>query len=181
MVDKSDIELVNDALMGRQSGYTMLVDRYQKSLTLFVAEYLDSIKAKNSSACIAEEPQDLVQETFHKAFINLSMYKPEYQFSTWLFAIAKNLIIDYSRKRSVPIVESHIAEIKNSPEDKLISYQEAKSLIDKINSLEEPYRRVAQLRFIYEYAYIEIAQELGLTINTVKTRIKRAKEKLVSK
>ena len=53
-----------------------------------------------------------------------------------------------------------------------------KNLIKLINSLEEKYRKPAELRFIKEYAYDEIAQELNLELNTVKTRLKRAKELL---
>ena len=66
--------------------------------------------------------------------------------------------------------------LKNSPEDKLISAQEYRSLIEMIESLDEKYREPARLRFIKEYEYNEIAQELNLELNTVKTRLKRAKE-----
>ena len=114
---------------------------------------------------------------------------PQYKFSTWLFNIAKNIAIDYARKRKITIGANLTPDnihnlanigsgIKNSPEDKLISSQEYSTLIRKINSLEPKYREPATLRFIKEYEYNEIAQELNLGLNTVKTRLKRAKEML---
>ena len=61
---------------------------------------------------------------------------------------------------------------------KLISAQEYRSLIEMIDSLDEKYREPARLRFIKEYEYNEIAKELNLELNTVRTRLKRAKELL---
>ncbi|MEG2849312.1 MAG: sigma-70 family RNA polymerase sigma factor, partial [Bacteroidales bacterium] len=69
--------------------------------------------------------------------------------------------------------------VRNSPEEKLISAQEYKKLIKHIDNLNDKYRTIARMRFIKEYAYDEIALELHLQINTVKTRVKRAKEQLM--
>lgn len=187
-ISMGDEQLIERALKGEQSAYTLLVNKYSKGLTLFVQDYIKSIKAQDVE--FAEEAQDIVQETFQKAFTSLKGYNPEYHFSTWLYSIAKNITIDYSRKRKISIGEhsnntdnfnkiANIGEgIKNSPEDKMISSQEYMNLIKLINSLDEKYRKPAELRFIKEYAYDEIAQELNLELNTVKTRIKRAKEML---
>ncbi len=182
-----DEKLIERALKGEQNAYTLLVNKYTKGLTLYVADYIKIIRSQDIE--FAEETQDIVQETFQKAFVSLKGYNPQYHFSTWLYSIAKNITIDYSRKRKISIGErnntdnsnkfANIGEgIKNSPEDKLISNQEYTKLIKLINSLEEKYRKPAELRFIKEYAYDEIAQELNLELNTVKTRIKRAKELL---
>ena len=186
-INMGDEKLIERALNGEQSAYTQLVNKYTNGLTLYVNDYIKGIKSQEVE--FAEEAQDIVQETFQKAFISLKGYNPQYQFSTWLYSIARNIAIDYSRKRKISIGEhnspdnshkiANIGEgIKNSPEDKLISTQEYKNLIKLINSLEEKYRKPAELRFIKEYAYDEIAQELDLELNTVKTRIKRAKEML---
>ncbi len=187
--DLPDIQLINAALEGDQTAYSLLVQRYREGLTLYVNEFVAHLKNSEGAIEVAEEPQDIVQEAFHKAFQALGTYSPQYRFSTWLFNIAKNIAIDYARKRKISIGSNLSQEnmqglanigagIKNSPEDELISSQEYNTLIGMINSLDERYRQPAILRFIKEYEYNEIAQELNLELNTVKTRLKRAKEML---
>ena len=187
--DSPDNILIASALQGDQNAYSLLVQKYREGLTLYVNEFVTHLKNSEGVIELAEEPQDIVQEAFHKAFQSLDTYSPKYKFSTWLFNIAKNIAIDYARKRKISIGANLTPDnitplanigsgIRNSPEDKLISSQEYRSLIEMINSLDEKYREPAILRFIKEYEYNEIAQELNLELNTVKTRIKRAKEML---
>ncbi len=183
----TDAQLVSSAIKGDQSAYTLLMERYKEPLKLYINEFVGHLKHSEGNVELAEEPQDIIQEAFHKAFQALPSYNPNYKFSTWLFNIAKNIAIDYSRKRKISIGANLTPDnfhtlanigggIKNSPEDKLISSQEYHSLIEMINALDEKYRQPAILRFIKEYEYNEIAQELNLELNTVKTRLKRAKE-----
>ena len=188
--DLPDNLLINSALHGDQAAYALLVQRYREGLTLYVNEFVGNLKNAEGIIELAEEPQDIVQEAFHKAFQALETYSPQYRFSTWLFNIARNIAIDYARKRKITIGASLTPDnihtlanigsgIRNSPEDKLISSQEYRTLIEMINSLEPKYREPAILRFIKEYEYNEIAQQLNLGLNTVKTRLKRAKEILM--
>lgn len=188
--DIPDNILIEAALHGDQAAYALLVQRYREGLTLYVNEFVGHLKNSEGIIELAEEPQDIVQEAFHKAFQALDSYTPQYKFSTWLFSIAKNIAIDYARKRKITIGASLTTDnihnlanigsgIRNSPEDKLISSQEYRTLIEMINSLEPKYREPAILRFIKEYEYNEIAQELNLGLNTVKTRLKRAKQMLI--
>lgn len=185
----TDNELIARALSGEQSAYSILMERHRDGLILYVGEFINTLKSQDGTNELAEEPQDIVQVAFHKAFQGLESYDPQYKFTTWLYNIAKNVAIDFSRKRKISIGASITPDnahnlanigggIKNSPEDKMISTQEYDSLIAKIESLEEKYRLPAKLCFIKEYAYNEIAQELNLELNTVKTRIRRARELL---
>ena len=187
--EASDAQLVSAALEGDQSAYTLLMERHKDPLRLYVNEFIVHLKNSDGIIELAEEPQDIVQEAFQKAFQALPTYNPQYKFSTWLFNIARNIAIDYARKRKISIGANITPDnfhtlanigsgIRNSPEDKMISSQEYRSLIEIISSLDEKYREPAILRFIKEYEYNEIAQELNLELNTVKTRIKRAKELL---
>ena len=187
--EASDAQLVSAALEGDQSAYTLLMERHKDPLRLYVNEFIMHLKNSDGIIELAEEPQDIVQEAFQKAFQALPSYNPQYKFSTWLFNIARNIAIDYGRKRKISIGANITPDnfhslanigsgIRNSPEDKMISSQEYRTLIEIISSLDEKYREPAILRFIKEYEYNEIAQELNLELNTVKTRIKRAKELL---
>lgn len=186
-MENSDLQLIHAALLGEQSAYTSLVQKYQESLSVYISEILGSLKSGDGGMELAEEPQDIVQEAFNRAFQSLESYNPKYKFSTWLFNIARNIAIDYTRKRKITIGANLTPDnlkdfanigggIKNSPEDKLISLQEYRSLIAMIESLDEKYREPARLRFLNEYEYNEIAQELNLELNTVRTRLKRARE-----
>ena len=69
-------------------------------------------------------------------------------------------------------------DLAQSPEERLITHQSFDKLIKAIKSLDVKYRKIAELRFIHEFAYEEIAKELNIPINTVKTRINRAKKLL---
>ena len=63
----------------------------------------------------------------------------------------------------------------------MISNQEYSKLLKLIEALDDKYRDIAKMRFIQELAYEEIAQKLDIPLNTVRTRLKRAKETLAKK
>ena len=190
MENLTDRELVALARNGEQRAFTILMERYGKGLMFHMGEYMAS--CSNSGAEMAEEPEDLCQEAFQKAFAGLESYNPQYEFSTWLYTIGKNCVIEYIRKRKL-IVEAGIGGegnsgisnygdgLENSPEDDMISSQEYSILLNHIEELDEKYCDVAKMRFINELAYEEIAQKLDLPLNTVRTRLKRAKEMLVKR
>jgi RNA polymerase sigma-70 factor, ECF subfamily len=183
----SDKELVDLAIDGVQKAFAELVRRYNDSLIQYLDNFLKIKKGDAFFAESAEEAQDICQEAMQKAFKNLDNYNSIYSFSTWLYNIAKNTAIDYFRKRRIDVELDSVNDYKimasggnseDSPEEKMISGQTYSSLIDKINKLPELYRTVAKLRFIEEYAIEEISEKLEIPANTVKTRIKRAKEQL---
>lgn len=186
----SDRELIALAQQGKQNAFAVLMKRYGKGLLLHITKHLQGLSNKDTE--MAEEPKDICQETFHKAFANIKNYNPEYKFSTWLYNIGKNAVIDYSRKRKI-IMEAEIAventmgitnyggNLKNSPEDNMISNQEYAILLRHIENLDDKYREIAKMRFIKEYAYEEIAKKLNLPLNTVRTRVKRGKDMLARK
>lgn len=182
----TDRDLVILAQQGTQKAFTILTERYGRGLLSYVTEHLSG---KNNE--MAEGPEDICQEAFNKAFSHIDEYDPKYEFSTWIYNIGKNTAIDYSRKRKITIEAGLSAENstgianygnpKNSPEDKMISNQEYSILLKYIEELDSKYRDIAKMRFIQEYAYEEIAQKLNIPLNTVRTRLKRAKEMLAKK
>lgn len=134
------------------------------------------------------DAEDLSQEVFAKAFQMIESYDPQYAFSTWIYTIARNSSIDFVRKHRIsarPLDYIDGGEENTgaenwvpSPEEHLIFEQEIEKIKKAIDSLPEMYRIVAHMRFVHEYAYEEMAKELGLSLGTVKTRIRRAKERL---
>jgi len=141
-----------------------------------------------------EEAQDLVQETFIKAFGSLKSYNPNYRFTTWLYKIAVNSSIDHIRKKKIqtfsldqPIdtkdgrVGVEVADMSYHPEQDLSDKQKRLSITDAINSLPEKYRQVIIMRHQEDKSYEEIAKILRAPVGTVKARIFRARELLKKK
>ena len=120
----------------------------------------------------------------HKAFAHLHEYNNRYSFTTLLYNIAKNSNIEYLRNRRVAIELNSINEsrkgfsgalLERSPEEDMIHNQAYSTIIERIKKLPPLYEEVARLRFVEEYALEEIAQKLNMSLNTVKTRLRRSK------
>jgi RNA polymerase sigma-70 factor (ECF subfamily) len=131
---------------------------------------------------------DLTQESFDKAFQNLDKYDEQYAFSTWLYKIAENCTIDFARRRKLNSLHINYSSDEDSsinenilysgtlnPEENMIQQQEGLRLMKYIESMKPKYRRLIELRYLKEYAYREIAEELNLPIGTVKSQLLRAK------
>jgi RNA polymerase sigma-70 factor (ECF subfamily) len=175
-----DLEIIELALKGEEKAYAELLDRYQDSIYFLL---LKKIGNENDA-------EDLMMETFAKAFNNLSQYTPVYAFSTWLFRIAINNCIDFVRKKKIRPqsydsgVDFHDPDNPNftssnlSPEDLVIKDQKAAELRDMIKTLKPRYARLIELRYYQEFSYEEIAEEMQLPLGTVKAQLFRARELL---
>lgn len=165
---------------GDQEAFRFLSRKYEKPLYYHV---LKMVK-------VHEQVEDIVQESFVKAFGNLSSYNTEYAFSTWLYRIATNHTIDYLRKKKLQTTsidepvsssdgEMSIQIAGNSETDRNIIRKERKKIItEAIQNLPEKYREVIIMRHLDEMSYHEISEELDLPLGTVKAHIFRAREML---
>ena len=178
---EQDRAFVAEALQGNEAAYQALMDKYRPALRRHIAR-------------IVRDPRDLddlVQETFIKAFTALSTYSTEYAFSTWLYKIATNHAIDYLRRKKLktlsldePIqtkegtLERELADTTYFPDRHIVEDQRRMLLQEAINALPEKYRRVIVMRHQQEKSYEEIAEELNLPLGTVKAHIFRARRLL---
>ena len=171
-----DRALVELALQRDQGAFALLLEKYRSALMTHILKYVT----------VVEDAEDICQRSFEKAFMNIDRYNPRYAFSTWLYNIAQNEAIDHLRRsrasiNSVPISsEREALEVLSgsTPEEEFIIDQAVSDLMGSIRNLPESYRQVAELRFIKDYAYEDIARELALPLGTVKTRINRARKLL---
>lgn len=171
-----DAALVGLALQRDQGAFALLLEKYRGSLMGHILKLVS----------VREDAEDICQRSFEKAFMNIDRYNAQYAFSTWLYNIAQNEAIDHLRRSrtaisSVPISSERVAlEVMaaTTPEEEFIIDQAVRDLISGIQSLSDSYRQVAELRFIKDYAYEDIARELNLPLGTVKTRISRARKML---
>jgi len=176
-----DDVLVKKAVGGNEKAYKKLVDKYERALYFHI---LKMIKDR-------EQVEDLVQETFVKAFDNLNTYSTNYAFSTWLYRIATNHTIDYLRKKKLKTLsidqpmktkdgemEMQLPDESAGTDRNIIRKQRQKIVQNAIDNLPEKYRKVIELRHMEEKSYKEIANVLDLPLGTVKAHIFRAREML---
>jgi RNA polymerase sigma-70 factor (ECF subfamily) len=172
---KKYIEL---AKSGDQSAFTFLLNHYWNEVYGFMLK-----RTENET-----DAEDITIETFSKAFDKIKTYNSEFQFNTWIIAIAKNVHIDMLRKRksamSLDITDEqdnlayNVADTSPSPEDKLITEQNLSSLLQCIKELKPHYQEVIQLRYFQELSYQEIANFLEEPLSNVKIKLLRAKKLL---
>lgn len=175
---EQDRELVVEALEGEQDAYQQLMEKYQGALRRHVSRM---VREKNVV-------DDLVQESFIKAFTSLSSYSSDYAFSTWLYKIATNHTIDYLRKKKLATISIdqpppgredgrpfELPDATYRPDHHVVADQRRELIQKAIDALPPKYHRVIVLRHQREYSYDEIAEELDLPLGTVKAHIFRAR------
>lgn len=183
LTDLDDNGLVRMALEeGNEAAFFALYARYHKAVSAHISKYVKE----------REEVEDICMESFEKAFGKLSTFKPENKFSTWLFIIARNTAFDHrnrgkmmGKKVGQATSETSVEEAINvpadqlSPEEDIISSQDHENFLSCIDNLPEHYMVIARMCFVDNLGYKEIAEKAGIPVNTVKTRISRAKALII--
>ena len=182
LTNLTDTELVCLALEQNQAAFIVLYTRYNTGVRSHISRYVAQ----------KEDVEDICLESFQKAFSQISSYNPEYKFSTWLYRIARNTAFDYlnkhdREKNNMPTtsINEDLAELKelpasmHNPEEDIINQQEYDKWLTNIEKLKDDYRTVAKMNLIDNFGYKEIADALDIPINTVKTKIRRAKAQLL--
>ena len=169
---------IEKAKKGDQVAFTFLLDFYWNEVYGFMLK-----RTENET-----DAEDITIETFSKAFDKIALYNPEFQFNTWLIAIAKNVHIDILRKKKstlfIDITDEennqayNVADSTPSAEDELITEQNLSQLLQFIKELKPHYQEVIQLRYFQELSYQEIAEQLEEPLNNVKIKLLRAKKLL---
>lgn len=172
------ITYIEKAKKGDQVAFTFLLDHYWNEVYGFMLK-----RTENET-----DSEDITIETFSKAFDKIATYNPEFQFNTWLIAIAKNVHIDMLRKKKstvfVEITDEedqqayNVADSSPSAEDELIKEQNLSRLLQFIKELKPHYQEVIQLRYFQEMSYQEIAEQLNEPLSNVKIKLLRAKKLL---
>lgn len=130
------------------------------------------------------EVDDLVELVFIKAWMNLEKYeKRDAQFSSWLFRIAHNVVIDYRRQhRSLAPIDEELEDKSEKSAPKAITEKMmlSKSVREAVDQLKEPYRQVVTLKFLIGLSNTEIAQILGEREGNIRVLQFRALKELKS-
>jgi RNA polymerase sigma-70 factor, ECF subfamily len=180
---QSDEQLVVDYIKGDEKALELLIQRYLTRVYQFANKYLRN----------KDEAEDLAQEVFVKVWKNVKRFKADFKFKTWIYTIAKNACLDYLKKKNRPIVFSELDDEKNnwgfadSLADKAPSVLEnlqqregIKSLNFAVEELSPIYRNTVNLRYNEDLKFREIAELLNESVDTIKTRHRRAIKALKS-
>lgn len=169
---------IDQAKLGSQAAFTFLLYHYWNEVYGFMLKRTED----------ETDTEDITIETFSKAFAKIATYNSEFQFNTWLIAIAKNVHVDMLRKRKSAwfhdvsdednLYAYTIADTSPSAEDTLITEQNLSGLLKCIKQLKPNYQDVIQLRYFQELSYQEIADHLGEPLSNIKIKLLRAKKLL---
>jgi RNA polymerase sigma-70 factor (ECF subfamily) len=174
-----DAVLVNAAKSGDPAAFKELFDKYEARI-FRLAQTMTQHRA---------DAEDIVQESFLKAFMHLENFHGESRFYTWLARIAVNEVRMMLRKRpwnqvsidqpSESDAEPHAIEDWGlDPEQRYAGQELQRILAESLNQLEPALRTVFLLRDVEQLSTEETAQMLGISVPAVKTRLLRARLKL---
>ena len=155
-----------------------LIVRYQHRLLRYLL-YLTSSR---------ELAEDLFQEVWMRVLVRGGQFNGKARFDTWLFTIARNLVIDYRRKRTVTSLDElfegpnndddrpmsfEISDTQPTPFDRFASLEDRQRVADALLQVDMLYREVLVLRFHEELSLQEIAVVTRAPLSTVKSRLYR--------
>lgn len=175
--DGDEAELIARATKGDSEAFGVLVERYQRR----VANVALSVVHNQDDAI------ELAQETFVRAYENLSKFESRSSFSTWLYRIAANLAIDFWRREGRHVVlrgEDAENEIRRLPSDTGDSFKTASRkelsarLTAALEELTPEHRTVILLREVEGLSYDEISEALNCPRGTVMSRLHYARNRL---
>ncbi len=170
-------QLIEQTLNGDKKKFNILVKKYEKLVHNYIF-----LLCRNK-----ETTQDIVQETFLRAYTYLSKYNSKYAFSTWLLTIAKNCYFSYIKKsRKLKIVKQGNKEMNTEFDygeiDKNLNNLEKRVDIKyAIESLQNELKEVIVMKYYYDLRVKDISDILTIPEGTVKSRLFLARNELKRK
>jgi RNA polymerase sigma factor (sigma-70 family) len=175
-VEINDSDIIQQIIAGDKQQYALLMRRYNQRLYRICKGYLDD----------ETEIEDVMQETYVKAYQNLLKFEQRSAFSTWLTRILINECLQRLKlKKRIPIVRNDAKNFdtmnytdKKSPETESMNTELRQLLESTIAGLPEKYRAVFIMREVEKMSTEETCALLDITESNAKTRLNRAKELL---
>ena len=172
----SDQELVLDYINGDEQSLKNLIERYLSSIYNFVYHLCGN----------KQDAEDITQEVFVKVWKNIKKYKPEQNFKTWIFSVARNTAIDWLRKRKnlvfsdfetengENVIENTISDDNHRTDELAILYENKKILYKAMEKLSPIHQSILIMRYNEEFTFKEIGEILDKPMDTVKSQHHRA-------
>ncbi len=171
-----DNRLIDLVLAGQEQAFNQLVHKYQGRIYNYVFYLLHN----------ADEAQDVTQETFIRAYMNLAKFRREASLITWLYRIAANTAYQTIRKlvRQRKIKENVLQDQpqehnkKLSPEDEVITGETQRKVQEALDKLKPKHKQVLILKELQGLDVLEVAVICGVPEGTIKSRLNRARLEL---
>jgi len=163
--------LIQLAQRGNQDAFTEIFNRYRNPLFYFILR-----RVHNET-----DAEDIVMESFERAFASIKYFIPLVKLNTWLHEIAKNRIIDFVReKKRIPQLSEYDLTFADTrtPERICIYNQEFEIIQEGIRTLRNDTHRKVMAMYCEGWKMREIASELIMPLGTVQNYIHRSKNKL---
>jgi RNA polymerase sigma-70 factor (ECF subfamily) len=164
----SDEELAAQAQAGLRAPFEELVRRYSRRLYLFLRPRVGS----------DPDTEDLVQDTFLKAFSNIGRYDDTYRFSTWIYTMASRLVIGYYRRNRRPTWSVFPPSGVPDPLDALVREEDSRNLWTTAEGLGPDQFQALWLRYMEDMALKEIAAVLKKSQVHIRVLLHRARTQL---
>ena len=171
MSQLNDISLVAQVVVFHNTkAFDQLVQKYQSAIRRFFL---------NQTCGNTELSDDLAQDTFIKAYTNISSFKNLSNFSTWLYRIAYNVFYDYIRSRK-EMEDLDAREVDNSYCTEQTNTAQRLDIHWALNQLKDTERTCITLFYMEDMAIDKISTITGLATGTIKSHLSRAKEKMAT-
>lgn len=166
------------AQRGHDEAFAQLVEQYQTPVYNLCYRMLGE----------PESAEDAAQESFLRAYQNISRYDRQRPFATWLLSIAAHYCIDRLRRRRFTIFsldaerddDERPTELPDqaaiNPEQEAVRHEEQQEIQTALGGLDATDRAAIVLRYWYDFSEVEIAESLKLTVSAVKSRLHRARK-----
>ena len=171
---KEESHIIKEILNGKTEQYEYFLDRYGQQVFVLVDRIV---------SC-QEDAEELTQDVFLKAFQQLSSFKAESSFSTWIYRIATNVAISAVRKKkndTIRLDESVFLNLSESQVDEALedeSEEQLQRLQRAMEQLEADERALITLYYMEERPLMEVAFILGMTEGNAKVKLHRIRKKL---
>ena len=171
---KEEAHIIKEILNGKTEQYEYFLDRYGQQVFVLVDRIV---------SC-QEDAEELTQDVFLKAFQQLSSFKAESSFSTWIYRIATNIAISAVRKKRNDVLrldDSVFANLSDTQVDAALedeSEEQMERLQQAMNQLEADERALITLYYLEERPLAEVAFILGMTEGNAKVKLHRIRKKL---
>lgn len=171
--NKTDEDIVGSVRAGEAEIFSIIIERYETKIKRYARKFISD----------NEDINDVLQDIFIKVYKNIQSFDTKRKFSSWLYRIAHNELVNTLKKRKktpLPLFDLDILFPQLFHDNNIeqeIDHKDMQEIIEKcLDKLDFKYREPIILYYLEELSYKEIADILQIPISTAGIRIKRAKE-----
>ncbi|MCR8846276.1 sigma-70 family RNA polymerase sigma factor [Paenibacillus sp. SC116] len=176
--NKSDEQLVQQIIAGEQEAMNTLVERHRRFVLTCICQ---TVKDRHLA-------EDIAQDVWIKVYRSLHTFRGEAKFTTWLYRLTRNQLIDTLRKwkfhlqtDSLPYedyrlnLDNELVSSEELPEEHVLKQERCEQVRETLRSMPLKYRSIMVMYHLRDRSYTEIAEQLSMPVRTVETRLYRAK------